>query len=354
MAVTQLSAFRSCAWRTVSYRAAEMAAARAEVQAAHPGDAIVVSCQRLEAYGFGPCECGAPERALALGAIQRLAAVAAGLDSVVIGEDQVMGQVRTAFRQAEPALRRLSDVAIGAARALRTETHFESHSGHLLDKALRLSTLEPGGRLLVLGIGAMGRLIAERAAELGFEVTVAARREPASLPYAFVELGRVPGLPAFDVIVGCLGSGAGEIAPRVLPTARLLVDLGTPRNFTVLSGPGAIAISDMLEDEAQRPHAVARRRKLRSRLDEIVAERLQHLAIDGTTPVGALRAEIEAIRQAELARYRKLHPEVAPEILDAITRSLIDKVMHRPTSRMKALDEDTAREFTSLFTASAG
>lgn len=328
-----------------------MAAARAEVEGAHPGDAIVVSCQRLEAYGFGPCACTAPEHVTGLDAVERLAAVAAGLESVVLGEDQVMGQVRAAFKGASAELRSAADAAIGAARALRSETSFDSHSGHLLDKALRLSTIEPGGRLLVLGIGAMGRLVADRAVELGFQVTVGARRQPESGDFAFVELGRVPGLPAFDVIVGCLGSGAGEIAPRVLPVARLLVDLGTPRNFNVPSGPGAIAISDMLADEAQRPHAAARRLRLRTRLAEILRNRLDYLAVDSRSPAGALRAEIEAIRQAELARYRKLHPDVAPDVLDAITRSLIDKVMHQPTVRLKALDPETASEFAALFSS---
>lgn len=351
METRQFSDLRCCAWRTVSFRAAEMAAARAEVEGAHPGDAIVISCQRLEAYGFGECSCAAPEHAFGEDALERLAAVAAGLESVVLGEEQVMGQVRAAFKGSPRDLRAAADTAIGAARALRSETHFDSHSGHLLDKALRLSTVQPGGRLLVLGIGAMGKLIAERAAELGFDVTVAARRHPDDSRFTYVELGRVPGLPPFDVIVGCLGSGAGEIAPRVLPTARLLIDLGTPRNFNVPSGPGAIAISDMLDDEHQRPHAMARRRQLRARLGILLRERLAHLAVDSRSPVGAMRAEIEAVRRAELERYRKLHPDVSPEVLDAVTRSLIEKVMHQPTARLKAMDAETAREFSALFAA---
>lgn len=349
----QFQSLQCCAWRTVSFRAAEMAAARASIEAEHPGRAIVVSCQRLEAVGISPCGCCAPDKVDGIAAIERLAAVAAGLESVVLGEDQVMGQVRAAFRDTAGTLRAAADVAVGAARTLRGETGFDSHAGHLLDKALRLSTMKSEGRLLVLGVGAMGKLVAERGAELGFEVTVAGRRQPESLAFPFVELGHVPGLPAFDVIVGCLGSGAGEIAPRVLPTARLLVDLGTPRNFSVLSGPGAIAISDMLDDEQQRPHAMARRRKLKARLREIIDERLGHVAGDSGSAVGALRSGIEKIRKAELARYQKFHPDIAPEVLDAITRSLIDKVMHTPTSRLKALDESAARDFSALFTASS-
>lgn len=341
--------FRCCAWRTVSYRATEMAAARAAVEGAHAADAVVVSCQRLEAYGFGPCDCAAPERLTGFDALERLAAVAAGLESVVLGEDQIMGQVRAAFDGTRGPLRSYADEAIASARALRAETEFESHAGHLLDRALRLSTIAPGGRLLVLGFGAMGRLVAERAAELGFEVIVAARREPGGLPWQFVELGRVPGLAPVDVIVGCLGSGAGEIAPRVLPTSRLLIDLGTPRNFNAPSGPGVVAIADMLSDEESRPHSVARRQRLRGRLGAILRARLERLAATSASPVGAMRAEVEMIRREEVARAARLHPEVPVEVLDALSRALIDKVFHAPTTRLKDLDGDRASEVASLF-----
>ena len=346
-----LDRFRCCAWRTVSYSATEMAAARAEMDGDHDGDAIVVSCQRLEAYGFGPCDCPAPERLTGYAALERLAAVSAGLESVVLGEDQITGQVRSAFAETKGDLRAASDVAIGAARALRAETQFDSHAGHLLDKALRLSTMPPGGTLLVLGAGAMGRLVAVRGRELGFTVTMAARRQPeAPFSESFIELGRVPGLGRFDVIVGCLGSGAGEIAPRVLPACRLLIDLGTPRNFAAPSGPGVIAISDMLEDEALRPHATAKRRKLRARLGAILDRRLARAGETSRSPVGALRAEVETIRRQELARARKLHPDVPPEVLDAVTRSLLGKVFHLPTTRIRDLsNESLAQEFAALF-----
>lgn len=346
-----LEDFRCCAWRTVSFRATEMAAVRATVEGGHPGDAVVSSCQRLEAYGFGPCDCDAPDHLRGYQALERLAAVAAGLESVVLGEDQVTGQVRAAFEATSGPLRRAGDFAIATARALRSETDFDSHAGHLLDKALRLSTVQPGGRLLVLGVGSMGKLVAERAAEFGFEVTIAARREPSHpLPGAFVELGRVPSLAAFDVIVGCLGSGAGEIAPRVLPAARLLVDLGTPRNFTVPSGPGVVAISDMLADEEQRPHASARRGKLRARLGELLRARLESAGGGNRAAVASMRAHIEAIRRAELERALRLHPDLDPSVLDQVTRSLVDKLFHGPTTRLRDMqDAEAVRALAGLF-----
>lgn len=344
-----LEDFRCCAWRTVSFRAVEMAAARAAIGAAHHDDAVVMSCQRLESYGFGACDCGAPVRLQGRDALARLAAVATGLDSVVLGEDQIMGQVRGAFAGAQPNLRRTGDLAIGAARALRAETEFESHAGHLLDKGLRLSTVQPGGTLLVLGAGAMGRLIAARGQELGFDVIVAGRRQPTGLfPWRFVELGSAISLHRVDVIAGCLGSGAGEITLRVLPAAHLVLDLGTPRNFVEPPAPGLLTIADLLESEERRPHARARRAALGSRLDSILSERLAHAATDRRSAIGRLRADIEATRQRELGRIQRLHPDLPADAIDTITRSLIDQVFHGATARLRE-HPDLADQVAGLF-----
>ncbi|MCL6506193.1 MAG: DUF2064 domain-containing protein [Bryobacteraceae bacterium] len=110
-----LPEFRVCAWRVVSLDALTMAALEGDVRTAHPGAAIVTSCQRLEAYGFEPCVCGAPVRLDGRAALERLAGVAAGLDSVVIGEAQIAGQVRAAFRGTRGPLRAAADVALGPA-----------------------------------------------------------------------------------------------------------------------------------------------------------------------------------------------------------------------------------------------
>ena len=69
-----LPGFRVCAWRVVSLDAVTMAALEGDVRTAHPGAAIVTSCQRLEAYGFEPCACGAPVRLEGRAALDRLAA----------------------------------------------------------------------------------------------------------------------------------------------------------------------------------------------------------------------------------------------------------------------------------------
>src|SRR5512141_959652 len=151
-----------CGWVTVSLGAKEMAATRERAERVHAGRALIASCQRLEAFGTSPCDCDAPEKWRGREALHRIAAVAAGLDSAVLGEEQILGQVRSAFTGAPKAVQRSAAIAIAAARELRRRTRFDSHAGHLLDRGLNLAGMEPGGALLVLGTGAMGRLVADR------------------------------------------------------------------------------------------------------------------------------------------------------------------------------------------------
>jgi len=330
-----------------------MARVDAAARASHGGRAIVSSCQRLEAFGLTPCDCGSPETWTGDEAVLRLAEVAAGLHSVVLGEEQIIGQVRAAFAGASGPLRGVADLAIAAARQLRRETSFGSHAGHLLDRALRSAGVLPAGTLLVLGAGAMGRLVAQRGSDLGFaRVIVASRTEPVGANGwrpEFVPLDAARSLAHVDVIAGCLGSGAGEISFEELPTAALAIDLGTPLNFGDWPGP-LVTIGDLLVDEQSRPHALRRRQELRSRLAEIVAQRSRAARSSSDSAVGALRFEVEKVRQRELARMRRLHPEVAPQTLDLLTRSLVEQIFHRPSMRLRdSSDADFGTEVAALF-----
>src|SRR5512139_1255018 len=139
-----------CGWVTVSLGAEDMAVTRERVERVHAGRSLIASCQRLEAFGASPCDCDAPEKWHGREALGRIAAVAAGLDSAVLGEEQILGQVRTAFAGAPASMQKPAEVAIAAARELRRRTRFDIHAGHLLDRGLNLSGTEPSGSLLVL------------------------------------------------------------------------------------------------------------------------------------------------------------------------------------------------------------
>jgi len=364
-----VSNLRVCAWHTASLRAAEVASIDGRAGATHAGGVIVSSCQRTEAYQLGegvaatgpegsdvqPCGCGADVVFSGRDAVVHLAAVAAGLESVVLGEAQILGQVRGAFADAPAAVRQLGEVAIAAARQLRRETQFRSHAGHLLDRSLAITGTAARGRLLVLGAGAMGRLIAERGVELGFdEVVVAGRTRPNTTKesgWTFVPLAEAGRLAPFDVVAGCLGSGAGEVSFASLPAiGSLAIDLGTPRNFGTGVPCRLVTVAELLADEAQQQHRVRRRRELTSRLAEIVDARLARSAEDGASPVGALRSAVERVRQRELERAQRLHPEVAPETLDALTRALVNQIFHAPSKRLKeSRDERLSGELAALF-----
>jgi len=329
-----LPGFRVCAWRVVSLDAVTMAALEGDVRTAHPGAAIVTSCQRLEAYGFEPCDCGAPVRLEGRAALERLAGVAAGLDSVVIGEAQIAGQVRAAFRGTRGPLRAAADVALAAARDVRRTFPQRSHAGHLLDRALTTARVQPVGRLLVLGTGAMGRLIAARGRELGFEVLLAGRRDPAS-GVPFVPLADVSGLGPVDIVAGCLGSGAGEVRLEALPPADLAVDLGTPRNFTGEPAGVVITLADLLADESRRPHAVALRSRLAQAVRAALDRRLARVTEDSHHPIGRFRLALERARQAALAAALAAQPTADRDALDRALHAALNRQFHDLTEQLR-------------------
>lgn len=339
-----LADFRVCAWRTVSLDAAEMAALVRFALKEHPGNAVVVSCQRLEAYGVTPCRCDAPAKAAGIDAFRRLAEVAAGLDSVVLGEAQILGQVRIAFRDTRGPLRHAADTALAAAREFRRSAlPRQSHAGHLLDRALSLRGARPGGRILVLGAGAMGRLIAERASTLGFDVTVAGRRRPAWLgSQRFIRLWDWSTEESFDLLVGCLGSSAGVIPLNALPNAGFVIDLGTPRNFVPDPGANIVTLADLLDDESRRPHAAALRARLRQELAGLVHRRLAREASVTRPTAARLRAAVETIRREEVARAARLHPSSDTAVLEATTRALVNRLFHYLTVGLDEVPPEAA------------
>lgn len=338
-----LEAFFACSWSVAGASRGELLSVAAAA-AAHPTPAAVLSsCQRIEAYHGGDCGCDAPLRLSGFAALSHLAEVAAGLHSVVIGESEVLGQVRKAVSPAAPSLSRHASIAIAAARDLRAETAFGAHTGHLLDRALRIAGTPPTGRILVLGAGTTARAVASRANQLGFEsVAIASRARPAAAwfdpqRYEFYPLSELKAAPPSDVLVACLGSSAPELDAQCdLPPVRsLVIDLGTPRNIGGNAPVRLIDIAEMERAETPSGHSHLRRKELRSRLQTILQRRLALAAEDSSSPVGLLRRSIEEVRLAEAARAMRLHPELPPGVIDSLTHALVNQIFHLPTQRLR-------------------
>lgn len=356
-APVRLDDFQIYSWETASLSPVSLLALEAEIGSLFNwADGVsIVTCQRYEVASLTPGRPGiAPACYRGEEALLRLSRLAAGLESLVLGEAEVLGQVRAAFSAAPPEMRRLIAPAIAAARSLRAEQGFTQNAGHALDLALEYTGLEPTGTLLVIGGGPMGRRVAERAHSLGFQTTLVARRPP-PLPAGirYRPFSALADLPATDVLVTCLGRTAPQMGVAELPTPRqVAVDLGTPRNLKDDLVAPVITLADLLAAQRRAGSDAATRDQLDARLRELLESRLAMNLPD--SPLGSLREEIEMIRQRELMRSLRLHPELPPEKLDMITRTLVNQIFHRPSRRLRRSgDLELATALADLFRQAA-
>lgn len=333
---------------------------RAEATSAHPAGAIVETCQRIEAYAWGSrCECAADRRLRGFAAVLHLATVAAGLDSAVLGEAQILGQVRAGVEALRGRGPDIIDAAIASARQLRAEAGFDATTGHLLDQALPLAGLPSRGAAVVIGAGVAGGLVARRARDLGFERVAIASRRPIDAPARFgadrwLDLAALPGTGPFDVAVTCLGSAAPELHNRDLPPARAYIDLGSPPNICTRVAP-VVRLADIIAARGDDPAGAGQRARLQGRLREILASRLAMAGERSDTPLGRVRREVERVRQREAERIARLHPDLSHEAIETITRALVNQIFHVPSERLRAMgDAELGERLADLFTTTEG
>jgi glutamyl-tRNA reductase len=286
-------------------------------------------------------------------ALLHLARIGAGLESLVLGEAEILGQLRTALAAAPSSLRRLSAPAIAAARVLKREEGFTEHAGYALDHALEIAGVPAQGSIVIVGGGPMGRRTAERAVDLGFsDVTLVARRPlPLPEPIEYRPFSALPSLPDTDVLATCLGRTAPVLGTDDLPTVRrLAIDLGTPRNLRADIEAPVVNLAALVEHQRTSPAEHQRRERLRDRLRELLFARLEVAGFD--SPLGSMREEVERIRQRELERALRLHPDLPVQKLDTITRSLVNQIFHRPSMRLRRSDDpELVATVAALFSA---
>jgi len=305
-----------------------------------------------------------------------LFAVASGLDSVVLGESQVLGQVRAAWERARDegaAGARLSALfrhALEVGKRARSETAIGRGVTSLSQAAValatdRLGTLE-GRKLVLLGAGEMGEGMADDLAAStdasdgdGPQVVVASRTRQRAVKVAekvgaeVVDIDQLPAaLAAADVLLSSTGAptvvlGPAELSPVMAgrPSQPLLiVDMGMPRDIdpAVRSIPG-VTLLDLVDLRAFVEAGLDERRKevrrVRAIVDEEVVRFQDAVAERQAAPlVTALRDRAEDLRLAELARYRSRLEGLdarQQEAVAALTRGILAKLLHEPTVRLK-------------------
>jgi glutamyl-tRNA reductase len=300
--------------------------------------------------------------------------VASGLDSVVPGETQVLGQVRAAWDEARtagtagPRLSPLFRHAVEAGKRARAETAIARGITSLSQAAVALATSELGSlagrRMVVLGAGEMGEGMAADLAAAGHgaagaELFVANRTQSRARDLArrvggtAVALGDLAAtLVDADVLLTSTGSDSlvlaqDDLAPVMEGRAGrplLIVDLGLPRDVDpAVAELEGVKLMDLDDLQAFVDANVDRRRREVGRVRSIVAEEVERF-LDASSArlaaptITALRRRAEKVRTAEIERYRpRLEglDERQREAVDALTAAIVAKLLHEPTVRMK-------------------
>ena len=306
-------------------------------------------------------------------AVQHLFAVTAGIDSMVVGEVQILGQVREAFqaalaeRTAGPVLHALFTQALRVGRRARHETAIGQGLASMLSVSLAVAQGQLGslaGRsALIVGAGKMARLAAQTLRQAGAAELVVANRTPAHGSALAAEFdGRSVPLEAIDrelATVDLVVASTAAMSPTVtLDAVRrgldrrqagrplVVLDLGVPRDVEpeVRSLRGVVladldALRAVLETEDDGPRREVGR--VRELIAEETAEFMSGQRSAKLAPtIRALRARAEQVRQHELARAGVRLAGLDPaqrEAVDQVTRGLVNKLLHDPIVRGKAL-----------------
>jgi glutamyl-tRNA reductase len=325
-------------------------------------------------------------------AVAHLFTVAAGLDSMVVGETQVLGQLRAAYALARDegavgrALHPVAQRALRVGKRVHTETGIDRAGASLVSVALDHAEDSIGSLrdrdVLVVGAGSMGALAATTLARRGASVVVSSRTEAHAARLAgtvggrVADLGDLPAeLAAADVLVTCTGATGLIVSTEVVATAMagragrplVVVDLALPRDVDpgVAALPGVHVVDLALlqgERAASRPTAgpvaaddIAAARALVE--TETALLRAERQAAEVAPTVSALRSQAAEVVDAELLRLSTRLPDLDARDRAEIARTVrrvVDKLLHEPTVRVKELaatagDTDYAGALRALF-----
>jgi glutamyl-tRNA reductase len=303
-------------------------------------------------------------------AIQHLFEVAAGLDSMVIGEPQILGQVTDAYSAARKhgttgkILSRMFEVAIRAGKRARTETTISQNPASIASIAVKLIAEKvpdlPRAKILVLGAGEMAELAVESLRKRGARSILVVNR---TLQRATELASRwesqaaaletlLDHLPDTDIVIASTGAPHIVIHPSMVEAAMkdrhtrplVFMDIAIPRDVDteVNNIPGVFlhdldTLSNQLESNlAQREGEVP---KVQSILAEERSAFEQYLvSLDVLPIIVGMRNQADSIRMDELQKAIRRMPDLTPEMerqIDVLTKSIVSKILHSPTTRLR-------------------
>lgn len=315
-------------------------------------------------------------------AVRHAFRVACGLDSMVLGEPQILGQMKQAARDADAAgglgtlLHQLFQRTFSVAKEVRTNTEIGAHSVSMAAASVRLAQRLferlSDAQVLFIGAGEMIELCATHfAAQAPRGITIANRtvergeRLAAQFKGQFMPLADLPQrLADFDIVVSCtastlpiIGLGMVERATRVRRHRPLfMVDLAVPRDIEAevgrLGDVYLYTVDDLgkivAQGNASRAAAVSQAEAI---IDQQVRQFMRWLEARSAVPaIRDLHERGEAIRQRELERAQRLlaRGEDPARVLEALSQGLTNKFLHGPTQLLNEAPEETRSQLVEL------
>ncbi|GDX74995.1 glutamyl-tRNA reductase [Cyanobium sp.] len=314
-------------------------------------------------------------------AVAHLLRVAAGLDSLVLGEGQILSQVKKMvrlgqeYRSVGPILNRLLNQAVSTGKRVRTETNLGTGAVSISSAAVELAQLKVGQargldelvslehqQVAVVGAGRMARLLLQHLQSKGCRGLVLLNRTVAraeALAADFPELP-VQCRPLTD-LDHCLStcslvftSTAAEEA--VITASRLehlnrrsslmLIDIGVPRNISSdvsqLAGVESFDVDDLQEVVARNQEA---RREMAAEAEGLLREESRLFlewwdGLEAVPLVNKLRLQLEEIREQELQKaLSRMGPDLSArerKVVEALSKGIINKILHTPVTHLRA------------------
>ena len=303
-------------------------------------------------------------------AISHLFEVASGLDSAVLGESEILGQVRIAWERSQREGGALSTLnllfrhAIETGKRARTETSIGRHTASVSHAAVDMARESLGAidgmTVLVVGAGDMGEGVTVALADSGVGQVLVTNR---TIAKAQALADRVSGsvtefyrlaesLVEADVVVTCTGAGSTVIDADMVKNAMLqrperplfIVDIAVPRDVDsdVANIDGVTLLDlDNLRDWAARGQAQRATEALAVR--DIIVQEVERFNMETTARqaaplVAQLHERAEAVRAAEIERQNKKLSSLTPEqqdAVDAVTKGIVAKLLHDMSVRLK-------------------
>lgn len=314
-------------------------------------------------------------------AIDHLLRVSAGLDSLVLGEGQILSQVKKMVRLGQehrsvgPILNRLLNQAVSTGKRVRSETNLGTGAVSISSAAVELAQLKVGQargldelvpldqeQVAVVGAGRMARLLLQHLQAKGCRGVVLLNRTLARAEQLAADFPQLPvQCRPIDDLDHCLStcslvftSTAAEEPiihrPRLEKLNRrsslLLIDIGVPRNISPdageLEGVGSFDVDDLQEVVARNQEA---RREMAAEAEALLREESQLFldwwdGLEAVPLVNRLRMQLEEIREQELQKaLSRMGPDLSArerKVVEALSKGIINKVLHTPVTRLRA------------------